>query len=293
MANTNPTKPTTLFRERAAQLARHSTPYRDPIARVNWERLSHNAFWLPEQAISLYGTPEYAALPLATRHTLSHYEFTRFLDAGVWLESIFLQRLAQAAHTGPMEARAYHLHELREEAGHSLMFLEFFARSGLQGQVFLQQYDRLLTRLGQQLPFQSTLFWGAILLGEEVPDRLNRYIRLHAEGVCPVAVEVSVLHSTDEARHIAYGREILKTRLNASSLITRRLFAVILSLLLKRFVTTFYYPPDRLYEEAGLPSGPWAARARANATRRLFVAHCLGPTVTRLRGLGLPINWPS
>lgn len=285
-------KPSALFTERAIQLARHSTPYRDPIARVNWERLSRNAFWLPEPAISLYGTPEYAALPLDIRHALSHYEFARFLDAGVWLESLFLERLAKAAHTGPMETRVYHLHELREEAGHSLMFLEFFARSGLRDTIFLQQYDWLLTRLGRQLPFRSTLFWGAILLGEEVPDRLNRYIRLHAEGVCPVAVELSVLHSTDEARHISYGRDILKARLDASGSTTRRIFAAVLSMLLKRFVTTFYYPPESLYREAGLPDGPWAARARANGTRRLFVAHCLGPTVTRLRGLGLPINWP-
>ena len=285
-------RPAPLFAERASQLARHSMPYRDPLARVSWDRLSHKAFWLPEQAVSLYGICEYDALPLATRQALSHYEFAHFLDAGVWLESIFLDRLARSAHKGARETRIYHLHELREEAGHSLMFLEFFERAGLHHPVLQQQHDWLLTHLGRWLPFQSTLFWGAILLGEEVPDRLNRYIRLHAEGVCPVAVEISVLHSTDEARHIAYGREVLKNRLESANPLTRRLLGTALSILLSRFVNTFYYPPESLYRDAGLPNGPWVAQARTNATRRLFVAHCLGPTVTRLRGLGLPVNWP-
>ncbi|HUW97960.1 MAG TPA: diiron oxygenase [Acidiferrobacter sp.] len=267
-------------------------PYRDPIAKINWDRLTQDAFWLPEQAVSLYGVDEYDALPLATRRMLSHYEFVYFLGAGIWLEGIFLQRLARAALKGSRETRIYHLHELREEAGHSLMFLEFFERAGLPDRIFLQPHNRLLTYLGRWLPFQSALFWGAILLGEEVPDRLNRYIRLHAEGVCPVALGISVLHSTDEARHITYGREVLKKRLASSNLVTRRLLGMAFSALLRRFVSTFYYPPESLYRDAGLPNGPWAARARANTMRHQFVAHCLSPTITRLRGLRLPISWP-
>lgn len=292
MPNLKPIKPTSPLADRITQLTRHSAPYYDPVAKISWDRLTHKAFWLPEQAVSLYGISEYDTLPLATRQALSHYEFAHFLDAGVWLESIFLERLARAARKGPQEMRIYHLHELREEAGHSLMFLEFFERTGLNDGAFPHQHDWLLTHLGRWLPFQSTLFWGAILLGEEVPDRLNRYIRLHAEGVCPVAMDISVLHSTDEARHIAYGREVLKNRLESSNWVTRRLLGTALSILLNRFVNTFYYPPENLYRDAGLPSGPWAVRARTNPTRRLFVARCLGPTIARLRSLRLPITWP-
>ncbi len=280
------------FAERATQLARHSTPYRDPVTRIHWDRLSPHTFWLPEPALSLHGVPAFEALPLATRQALSHHEFARFLGAGIWLESLFLQRLAHAALKGPRATRIYHLHELREEAGHSLMFLEFFERAGLAEGDSNTRFDRLLTLLGRRLPFDSTLFWAAILLGEEVPDRLNRYVRLNAQGVCPVAVELCALHSTDEARHIAYGREILKHRLESVSRTTRTLLGRALSLLLRRFVHTFYYPPQDLYLRAGLPQGPWAARAAAHGARHQFVTHCIGPTVSRLRGLGLHIAWP-
>lgn len=292
MATTHSAKTPPLFAERTTQLARHSTPYRDPVARVNWDRLSHDSFWLPEQALSLHGVAEYEALPLATRQTLSHYEFAHFLNAGVWLESLFLQRLAHAALHGSRGTRIYHLHELREEAGHSLMFLEFFERAGLNEALFQERHDRFLGFLGRRLPFESTLFWCAILLGEEIPDRLNRYIRLNAQGVCPVAVELSVLHSTDEARHIAYGREVVRERVKATSRTTRRLLSWALPTLLERFVSAFYYPPQNLYDFAGLPKAPWAARARLSPTRRLFVTRCLGPTIARLEGLGIPVRWP-
>ncbi len=293
MAHTNPT-PAARVAERADQLARHSAPYRDPAARVQWQRLSPQSFWLPEAALSLHGIPEFDGLPLADRRRLSHHEFLRFLDAGLWLEGIFLERLGRACARpdAPLATRMYHLHELREEAGHSLMFLEFFRRSGIPTDALVHHDDRLLTWLGRSLPFDSALFWGAILLGEEVPDRLNRHVRLHAGDVCPVAVELCALHSMDEARHIAYGREILQNRVDQMGAFKRVLVARSLTWLLKRFVQTFYYPPQALYDRAGLPPAPWAARAQRNGIRRAFVAHCLGSTVTRLRGLGLPINWP-
>ena len=292
MANPDFRKTSPQFAERATQLSRHSTPYRDPVARINWEQLSPHAFWLPEQAVSLHGIEEYDGLPLAARQKLSHHEFARFLSAGIWLESLFIQRLARAALKGPRATRIYQLHELREEAGHSLMFLEFFERAGLDGPVTDAGFDRWLTLLGRRLPFGSTLFWSAILLGEDVPDRLNRYVRLHAQGVCPVAVELCALHSTDEARHIAYGQEVLRHRLDRAGFMARRALALALGTMLRRFVTTFYYPPQDLYMRAGLPPGPWAARAAAHPARRQFVAHCLGPTITRLRGLGLAVDWP-
>ncbi len=292
MANPDFLKSLPPFAERATQLSRHSTPYHDPVARIHWERLSQHAFWLPEQAVSLYGIEEYDGLPLAVRQALSHHEFIRFLNAGVWLESLFLQRLARAALKGPRATRIYHLHELREEAGHSLMFLEFFERAGLDDFATTAHFDHWLTLLGRRLPFHSTLFWSAVLLGEEVPDRLNRYVRLHAQGVCPVAVELCVLHSTDEARHIAYGQDILRHRLEGAGRMTKRALGYALGGLLRRFATTFYYPPQDLYERAWLPTGPWAARAATHMHRRQFVAHCLSPTVARLRELGLAVNWP-
>lgn len=283
----------TLTAKRPSVLARHSSPYRDPVARVAWERLSTGSFWLPETALSLHGIPAFDSLPLASRQRLSHHEFARFLETGLWLEGIFLERLARAATDldTSRAVRVYQLHELREEAGHSLMFLEFLTRAGMNDSCLHPRHDRLLSVLGRRLPFGSALFWGAVLLGEEVPDRLNRYVRLHADGVCPTVVELCTLHSTDEARHIAYGRDMIRQKAATMPPSFRRLTARGLSILLPRFIAAFYYPDADLYRRAGLPDRDWVMQARQNPARQAFIARCLGPTIAHLRNLDLPINW--
>lgn len=106
------------------QLSGNSAPYRDPLAQVNWSQLNTNSFWLPEAALSVYGLPEFDALALAVRQRLSQYEFMNVMHCGLWLEGIFLQRMSRRLRPGmPRAEHEYLLHELREETGHSLMFL--------------------------------------------------------------------------------------------------------------------------------------------------------------------------
>ncbi|MHB8847333.1 MAG: diiron oxygenase, partial [Burkholderiales bacterium] len=107
------------------QLTTNSSPYADPLTRLEWDKLDQNKPWLPATAVSLFGLPEYDALPEAVRTRLSQYEFTGFIQAGIWLEAIFIERLSKnLKHTQSAQELAYFLHEIREESGHSLMFLK-------------------------------------------------------------------------------------------------------------------------------------------------------------------------
>ncbi|NIR60433.1 MAG: diiron oxygenase, partial [Gammaproteobacteria bacterium] len=165
------------------QLTRNSAPYHDPLTRIDWESLDRRAFWLPEPALSLYGLPQYVALGEAQRQTLSQYEFINFLMAGLWLEGLFMHRISATLlePVGNLTRHIYHLHELREETGHSLMFLELMRRAHLP--LHEPRFWRLglVNALGRYAPFESVLFWVAVLIGEEVPDRLNRYVRNHRD----------------------------------------------------------------------------------------------------------------
>lgn len=80
----------------AAQLSRNSEAYRDPVSRIHWDRLSTRQYWLPPEAISLHDVPEFMALPEADRLHLSHYEFLSFIEAGLWLEGMFMERIARS-----------------------------------------------------------------------------------------------------------------------------------------------------------------------------------------------------
>ena len=276
------------------QLSRNSTPYYDPLAKVHWELLTTSQFWLPHEAISLYGVPQFMDLPPETRRRLSQYEFLNFVDAGLWLEGIFMERIVHTMRSSRNSRTTlrYRLHELREEAGHSLMFVELMERSGLA--IPPQRLPRFLLAdlFGRHAPMESAIFWLAILLGEEMPDRLNRYLRRHGQDICPTIVEISTAHVIDEARHIAYALEVLKDRLPGLRLPARLILKPLVHKMISQFVELFYYPSANLYETAGLTPGTrWVQAARANPLRAAFVRRCLEPTLQLLRDRGFHLNW--
>ncbi len=276
------------------QLSRNSTPYVDTLTRVDWESLSNDAFWLPEAALSLYGLPEYERLPEARRRALSQLEFLHLLEAGLWLEGIFMQRLSRAARRaeGDLSRRVYHLHELREEAGHSLMFLEVMRRSGLPRPRTRFRQLRLANALARFAPFDSFAFWIAVLIGEEVPDRLNRFVRKHREATCPAVYQITKIHIIDEARHIAHARDLLERRLARMSALRLRLLRPLIRAVFRDFVRALYFPTAHLYELAGLRDATeWAHAARRNPQRIRFVDECISSTLRTLQEHDIRLDW--
>lgn len=280
--------------EITAHLADSSTPYHDPVARIHWERLRLDEYWLPPEAMSLHGLPEFMRLPETQRVRLSQYEFLNFLEAGLWLEGMFMERIARSlAHRSrDRAALRYRLHELREEAGHSLMFLELMARSGLYIPAHCRRHVRLAHAFGRYAPLESLAFWIAVLMGEEIPDRLNRYIRRRPANVSPVVVEMSTTHMIDEARHINYARELIGRRLAGMGAWRRAIVRMVIQKLLRQFVSVFHYPTAPVYELAGLcPGKRWLSAARANPGHLAFVESCVSPTLQLLSERGLDVRW--
>jgi hypothetical protein len=282
------------YDELTVHLVDSSTPYHDPVSRVRWEWLRLDEYWLPPDAMSLHGLPEFMRLPEPQRIRLSQFEFLNFLEAGLWLEGMFMERIARSlAHRRQDRAALrYRLHELREEAGHSLMFLELMARSGLSIPARCRRPVPLAQAFGRYAPLESLAFWLAVLIGEEIPDRLNRYIRRHAERVCPVVVDMSTAHMIDEARHINYARQLIEQRLRGMGTWRKAGVRIVIERLLRQFVNVFYYPAAPVYELAGLyPGGRWLRAARNNERHVAFVESCVSPTLQLLRDRGLDVRW--
>jgi len=276
------------------QLSRNSTPHLDPLARVNWEGLDQDAFWLPEAAISLYGLPQYADLSLSQRKALSRFEFLNFIEAGLWLESLFMKRIGRSLSQPRrrLPELIYHLHELREEAGHSLMFLELIRRTApeLPNDHFYRW--NLANVMAHFAPFESIAFWVAVLCGEEVPDRMNRFIRKHRQEICPSVYDIVSIHIMDEARHIAHARDTIEQRLSVTPAWQKRLMRPVINRVFRQFVQTFYFPTQAIYELAGLdPNENWPCLARANPHRIAFVDQCVTSSLRILRDNGLRLNW--
>ena len=276
--------------ELARQLSDSSLPYRDPLARIDWSALSADDWWLPPEMLSLHGVAAFESLPEARRRALSVAEFVHFAQGGLWLEALFMERLAAGPKlTGDNAARRiYQLHELREEAGHSLMFMEAIHRSTLA--VGNAAWSRLwFTRaVARHVPFDSPLFWSAVLLGEEVADRFSRALRGSAEEINPAIHQLVSIHLMDEARHIAHARDILGRCMARLPAWRRVPLQRLSAMLFARFARIFYYPPGQTYEMAGLSGGAqWRRRALANPRRHAFVADQLRSIRKLARDIGI------
>jgi hypothetical protein len=278
------------------QLGSNSCPYHDPLTYLDWSALSTSDYWLPQSAISLQGLAEFEQLPEATKRRLSQYEFIVFIQAGLWLESLFIRRLGERLNrTASLTQHAYYLHEIREEAGHSLMFLQLIEKSGLYLPGMWQRPPRLADFLGRHAPVGSALFWLAVVIGEELPDKLNRHVRVHGNGeVNATIAQMCTLHIIDEARHIAQARSALESAVAGMGGLHKRALSPVIALLLRQFVRSFYVPGAEVYELAGLtPGNHWRELAHNNPARREFVGQCVAPTLNLLRGHGFKLAAPT
>ena len=210
----------------------------------------------------------------------------------MWLEGIFLQRVSKGLTNIASEAAyTYSLHEIREEAGHSLMFLQLMEKSGLPLPPLAVKRPWLADMLGRHAPNNSVIFWLAVLIGEEVPDRYNRHVRLSPGGaVNPLIRQMCTLHIIDEARHIAHTRSALEIAFKSVGKIHKQLLTVLTKRLMAQFLETFYYPHKQIYDLAGLTTKhDWRALAR-NPRRQAFVIECLAPTLRFLAERGINIS---
>lgn len=273
-------------------LSANSAQYRDPLSQLPWHTLSLEDYWLPPTALSLAGLVEFERQPEAVQRRLSQLEFINFIHAGLWLEGIFIERLSRTLHTAQSSAEwAYNLHEIREESGHSLMFLKLMEKSGLQIPKGSFHRPWLANFLGRHAPQRSTLFWLAVVMGEEIPDGLNRHVQIHSGSVNPLITKMCRLHIIDEARHIARSRRTLEHNLTSQSTLMRCLLTPVAQRLLVQFVRAFYLPSPAVYALAGLsPDYIWQTLARHNPLRQKFIAQCTQPTLHRLAQSGLRIN---
>jgi len=259
-----------------SQLAELGAEYRDPIAVIDWSAADEARPWLPPEVLSLAGLPAQAAMDAAMLNRFSRVEFARLCAAGLWLEGLLISRVMKdgCLTTLPAEARVM-LQEVREEAGHSLMFVEMIDRAGLGGVPLLGDI-RLLSWIAHRLHPDGAEFWAMVYIGESVTDSFAlAALRADSENICPLAREVLQFHHKDAARQIAAARPRLQTRIGAMSAPRRWLFRATLKFLLRRFLAATLYPTEASLRAMGIPDPAGAARAAAaSPERRAFAEDC-------------------
>jgi hypothetical protein len=267
------------------RLVARGSHYRDPIEAIAWEKADPNLPWLPDNVLSLSGTALGERMTPQMRIRFSRVEFARLCAAGLWLEGLLIARVAADRFVDRAAAaeRRVVLQEVREEAGHGLMFLEMIQRSGLEG-VPLLGPTRLLTGVARRLRPQKAAFWAMVYIGETVTDsfaiRTLRESGPDGQAICPVAREVLAFHHRDEARHIAAARNLLTARVERMTATDRIAFQGLLRFLLRRLLRATLYPTPASLAALGLERPSAAARTAWNCpVRRAFAHECAAPAL--------------
>jgi len=258
--------------------------YQDPLAAIDWDAADPLLPWLPPSRLSLAGNPAQTRLSQASLVRFSQVELARLCAAGLWLEGLFISRVASRGFLGlPAEDARLMLQEVREEAGHSLMFLEMIARAGLTD-VALLGPTGLLSWAAHRLHPGQPEFWAMVFIGETVTDTfavgaLKTSAREDAP-ICPVARQILAFHHREEARHIAAARVLLEGGVARMNPARRRFFAWTIRFLLERFLQATLYPTPASLDAAGLDDPrALAAAARTCPNRRRLALACAAPAL--------------
>ena len=266
-----------------ARLAELGARYRDPWVELDFDAADASRPWLPYELLSLAALPVQATMTESERLRLSHVDFARLCAAGLWLEGLLISRVTARGFVGaPTDEARIMLQEVREEAGHGLMFLEMIERAGLS-RVELLGPTRLLTWIARRLEPRHAEFWAMVYIGESITNNFAaRALRPDSESgrICPLARQVLALHHRDEARHIAAARTLLEARIGAMGALRRHAFAATFGFLLERFLTATLYPTPASLAVLGFKQPRRLARAvRACPARGRVACACAAPAL--------------
>ncbi len=247
--------------ERVADRLLRSTAARgyDPEVDIDWAAPLEPGlrYTLPHRC-SLYGTKLYDRLTPEQRIELGKHEVVSVASTGIFLESVLMRLLTRVTYAGdPMSRHVqYALAELGEETRHTIMFARMIERLGTP----CYQPPKLIRRLGRLLTTIATgpSLWGAILIGEEIIDRLQREI-VDDDSIQPLIRMISRIHIVEEARHVGFARAELARSLSRMPRLTRAYHR--LALARTAFVVTRIMINPRVYQAVGL--NPRQARRAA------------------------------
>lgn len=163
----------------------------------------------------------------------------------------------------------YVLHEVVEEAQHSMMFQELVNRSALpvKGMPWWLRVTAPLAVPVIQRIFPEQ-FWILVLGGEDPVDHLQRK-QLREGTTHPLVERIMRIHVLEEARHIAFARTYLKELVPTLSPYRRHLLAIRTPLVLWIMAPLMIDPSTELHRVHGVPKEVLREARTSEAGRQL------------------------
>jgi hypothetical protein len=179
----------------------------DVYSAFSWpDALATDAWYMPPELMSIYGTAAYDALDDAQRRRLSLFELGNFFSLVLQGERPLVQGLVHRLYSkgNTPQITEYLHHFVDEENKHMVMFGEFCNR--YVGKVYPEKKITLPREYAKGE--EEVAFFCKVMVVEELGDYYN--LEIEKDGrVDPLVRELNKVHHIDEARHLAFGRNYL------------------------------------------------------------------------------------
>jgi hypothetical protein len=225
--------------------------YINPYSFLDWpEALDLEQWFTSPELISLYGTDVYERLTEGEKKRLSFYEAVNFFSLNINGEKSLVQGLAERLYRrGNDEITRYLHHFLDEENKHMVYFGGFCTRYA--GKIYPDK--KMIFPRDYEPGEQDFLFFAKVLIFEEIVDVYNVAMS-RDERLVPLARQINLLHHRDEARHLVFGRQLVRDLFAVHAPRWSDETRLRVCDYLKGYLTSAwkeYYNPD-VYRDAGL-----------------------------------------
>lgn len=179
----------------------------NPAIAMNWpDTISEDLWCTSPELLSLFGCDEYERMDEPTRKRLGLLEAVNFCSLNIHGEKALIEGLAKRLYRkGNDEITPYLHHFIDEENKHMLYFGTFCGKYG--GKIY---QNRKVSFPRDYAPGEEDfLFFTKVMIFEAIVDAHNLRMALD-ERLHPVALEINAMHHKDEARHLVFGRQLVR-----------------------------------------------------------------------------------
>lgn len=234
----------------------------DPYLDIDWDSKefaidrSDPRWILSADTDPLGATSWYRGLPQERQIEIGRQREANSIKVGLGFESILIRLMMHYVMTlpnGSPEFR-YCLHEMTEECNHIQMFQELVNRIGddVPG---MRRHFRVLSPLvgvlGGYLPIIGFI---GILGGEEPIDHYQKALIRAGVDMPPAVRRVMEIHIAEEARHISFAGEFLRTHTAGLGRVRRSVVSVLFPLTMRWLVGEIMTPSRPFSAELGIPA---------------------------------------
>jgi len=181
----------------------------DVYSAFDWpERLDPEAEWyMAPELVSLHGTELWDGLDDAARKRLSFHEIVNFFSFVLYGERPLISGLMNRMYRSNTQGAVteYLHHFVDEENKHMIMFGTFCNRYA--GKIYPEK--KIVLPREYAKGEEDIAFFCKVLIVEELGDYYNLAM-MSDPTINPLVARINKVHHVDEARHLAFGRELLR-----------------------------------------------------------------------------------